>query len=439
MTRHRPLVLAFVLGCGSAGTGSSDASPDAAFDLGPAADASNDLGGDDQGTDDQGTDAGEPCAPADFPTLAAVDVAPGHTFAQPVYVTAAPGDPDTLYVVEKEGRIVVVQDGAVRDTPFFDVRGEVLTDSEQGLLGLAFHPDYASNGRFFVFLTPGEPRRNVVAEYARDPEAPFQALPDEVERLMEVEDSRPNHNGGMLAFGPDGFLFVAMGDEGGAGDRFGTVGNGLDRTTLFGALLRLDVDAAPTFAAAGNPFTLPEGQPQVWAYGLRNPWRFSFDRVTGDLWIGDVGQNAFEEIDFLPAGAPAGANFGWRAYEGFSVFNAGNTDLAVDRVDPLLVYAHGESDQPIGPGVSITGGYVYRGEAIPALEGLYLYGDFRSDQIAGVRRCEGAVVQHERFPELSAGGDGRATGLASFGEDGRGELYVAYLVQGRVRRIVAAE
>ena len=427
--RTRLFLLLALVGCGS-----SDAVPgdSGSQDGGPDAEPDGDL---DATAGDQGT----PCEPAPFPSLTAEDVAPGHRFEQPLYVTTAPGDPDTLYVVEKEGRIVVVQDGEVRETPFFDVRGEVLTSSEQGLLGLAFHPDYATNGRFFVFITPGGPRRNVVAEFARDPEDALRALPDEVARLVEVQDSQPNHNGGMLAFGPDGFLYVAIGDEGGGGDRFGEIGNGLARRTLFGTLLRLDVDAAPSFAAAGNPFTLPEGQPQVWAYGLRNPWRFSFDRETGDLWIGDVGQGAFEEIDYLPAGSPGGANFGLRAYEGCSVFNEENVDLAVDRVDPVLVYPHGVEDQPIGPGVSITGGYVYRGEAIPRLQGLYLYGDFRSDRVAGVRLCDGEVVQHDRFLGLTAGGDGRGTGLASFGEDGRGELLVTYLVNGLVRRIVAVE
>ncbi|MEM1413624.1 MAG: PQQ-dependent sugar dehydrogenase [Myxococcota bacterium] len=399
-----------------------------------AGDADTGTDGDAGGTEDLGS----ACPTPAFPALTAVDVAPGVRFAQPVFATTAPGDADAIYVVEKEGTIRVVRDGAVLPTPFLDVRGEVLTASEQGLLGLAFHPDYATNGRFFVFLTPGEPRRNVVAEYARDPESPFQALPEEVERLVEVEDSQPNHNGGMLAFGPDGFLYVGIGDEGGGGDRFGEIGNGLDRTTLFGTLLRLDVDAGPSFAAAGNPFTMPEGLPQIWAYGLRNPWRFSFDRETGDLWIGDVGQNAFEEIDFLPAATPGGSNFGWRAYEGFAVFNAANVDLAEERVDPVLVYPHEVEAQPIGPGVSITGGYVYRGEAIPALDGVYLYGDFQSNQIAGVRLCEGEVVQHERLRGLARGG-GSAAGLTSFGEDAQGELLLMYLFGGELRRVVAAD
>ncbi len=432
------------LGCGDDDGGSPDASTDAAAPDGSAGDGggSEDAGGaEDGGARDDAAmtpDAGpvDPCAAAELPALALEDIVEGHRFAAPVFVTSAPGDADTLYVVEKAGRIRVVQEGAVLDTPFFDIRGTINTDGEQGLLGLAFHPEYASNGRFFVYFTPGSPRRNVVAEYRRSAADPLVADAEEVARLVEEEDSQPNHNGGMIAFGPDGFLYVAMGDEGGGGDRHGEIGNGLDTTTLFGSILRLDVDAAgDDYAAAGNPFTLPDGQPQIWAYGVRNPWRFSFDRLTDDLWVADVGQNRLEEVTVLPAGTAPGANLGWRAYEADEVFDADLTDLVPDHAAPQIVVPHDSAEVPVASACSITGGNVYRGSAVPGLWGWYLYGDYCSPNVAAVRWCEGAVQDHVRVGDLSFQG----SGLVSFGEDGHGELYVAYIGDGRVARVVAGE
>jgi len=383
---------------------------------------------------DAGRDAGSgpvTCPSETFPTLAVQDLTPSTNFNAPVFATAAPGDDDTVYVVEKIGTIAVVRDGA-RVGTFLDVRSGLLTDGEQGLLGMAFHPDYASNGRFFIYFTPGDPLRNVVAEYRRSDESPDRANPTEVARLVEVRDREGNHNGGMIAFGPDGYLYVAMGDEGGSGDRHGTIGNGLDRSNLFGSILRLDVDAADSgYAAPGNPFSGAEGLPQIYHYGLRNPWRFSFDRATGDLWIGDVGQGEWEEIDILPAGTPAGRNLGWAAYEGLEVFRSELVDLVPDHYEPSVVYAHNDSSAPAG-GVSISGGYVYRGNDIPALRGWYLYSDYISQHVGAVRYCDGEVLSHVRATGLSR----RGSGLVSFGEDTRGEMLVVYLGSSKVFRII---
>lgn len=388
----------------------------------------------DAGERDAGRDAGSgpvTCPGETLPTLALQDLTPGTNFNAPVFATSAPGDDDTIYVVEKIGTIAVVRDGA-RVGTFLDVRSGLLTDGEQGLLGMAFHPDYATNGRFFIYFTPGDPLRNVVAEYRRSTESPDRANPTEVARLVEARDREGNHNGGMLAFGPDGYLYVAMGDEGGGDDRHGTIGNGLDRSTLFGSILRLDVDAADRdYAAPGNPFSGDTGLPQIYHYGLRNPWRFSFDRATGDLWIADVGQREWEEISILPSGTPAGRNLGWAAYEGLEVFRRELLDLVPDHYEPSVVYAHEDPSAPAG-GVSISGGYVYRGNDIPALRGWYLYSDYISPHVGAVRYCDGEVLSHVRAPGLSS----RGSGLVSFGEDSRGEMLVVYIGNGKVHRIV---
>ncbi|MCB9615195.1 MAG: PQQ-dependent sugar dehydrogenase [Sandaracinus sp.] len=432
-TRWACSLLLFAACGGDDDAPSTDAGPDATVvrDGGMTEDA--DVPPPDSGGGaDAGVDAGPPACPSEtIPMLGVEDIAPGVSFSAPIYATVAPGDTDTIYVVEKTGRIVLVRDGE-RVGTFLDVSGGLLSDGEQGLLGLAFHPGYADNGRFFLFFTPGSPRRNVVAEYRRSDADPDEADPTEVARLVEVNDSESNHNGGMIAFGPDGYLYVAMGDEGGGGDRHGMFGNGLNLSTLFGSILRLDVDAAGAdYAAAGNPFSGAEGLPQIYHYGVRNPWRFSFDRTTGDLWIADVGQNVWEEIDVLPAGTPAGRNLGWAAYEGLSVHRAELVDRVADHYEPIVVYEHNDGSAPAG-GVSITGGYVYRGSAIPSLRGWYLYGDYASPHVGAVRFCDGEVLSHERAPGLS----GRGSGLGSFGEDANGELFVVYIGDGKVYRIV---
>jgi glucose/arabinose dehydrogenase len=333
--------------------------------------------------------------------------------------------------VEKAGAIRVVEGGTtVRDQNFLDIGG-LLTDGEQGLLGLAFHPDYATNGRFFVYVTPSGPRRNTVREYRRSEDDPYRADTTAVATLIDENDSESNHNGGMIAFGPDGYLYVGMGDEGGGGDRHGPTGNGLNTQTLFGSILRLDVDAGPSYAAAGNPFDGSDGRTQIWAYGIRNPWRFSFDRGTGDLWIGDVGQGSFEEITWMPSPIAPGANLGWRAYEGFSVFDEGLVSMVPDHFEPIIDYRQGRDDEPIQQGCSVTGGYVYRGSGIPALQGWYLYGDYCSPSVAAIRTCEGALQDHERIDDLSFGG----SNLVSFGQNGHGDLFIVFL-DGSLRRIV---
>lgn len=365
------------------------------------------------------------------PALTTEDFVAGRTWEQPVFLTQAPGR-NEFYVVEQTGAIRVVQNGTVLATPFLNLQSIVSTGFEDGLLGLAFHPDYAANGRFFVYYTEevGQ-RQNVVAEYQRSAGNPLIADTTE-KRLVEPVDRDSNHNGGMLAFGPDACLYVGIGDEGGAGDQRR---NGQNRTTLFGSILRLDVDADDDdFAAAGNPFSLPVGLPQIWAFGLRNPWRFSFDRLTRHLYIGDVGQNDFEEIDLLPAGTSGGQNFGWRGYEGDSVFEEDELPLVTPHVPPIDVQPH-SGDPDIGNVRSITGGYVYRGTEIAGLQGFYLFGDYATNRIAAFQYKQGLVCDRQELVGLRSNafsGDG----ISSFAQDTAGELYILYVDSGHIRKII---
>lgn len=347
---------------------------------------------------------------------------------RPVFLCSAPGDANRLYIVEQSGVIQVVEGGEVRETPFLDLSETVGSNQgEMGLLGMAFHPDYADNGRFYVHYT-NDDNNSTFASYLRS-EEPGVADPDSGTVLLTVEQPFHNHKGGMLAFGPDGYLYIGLGDGGGAND---PENNAQNRGNLLGKILRIDVDRlAPYAIPEDNPFVGVEGvRPEIWAYGLRNPWRFSFDRQTGDLWIGDVGQNALEEVNFQPAASDGGENYGWRVREG-DICRPGedNCDLP-GAVEPLLSYFR------VGP-QSVTGGYVYRGAAIPALQGTYLFADFAGASVYSLTRSGGQVRVLNETDNLD-GGAFTFSSIASLGEDGQGELYVLEYGAGRVWKIVPA-
>lgn len=329
-----------------------------------------------------------------------------------LFVTGAPGQPGRLFVVQQSGRIRVLQNGRLLGRPFLDVSGRISAGGERGLLGLAFHPDYARNGRFYVNYTDRSGDTRVV-EYRRA--SATRADPSSARVLLGVDQPFPNHNGGALAFGPDGMLYIGLGD-GGSGDD--PQGNAQDTGSLLGKLLRIDVDrradGTPYGIPAGNPFAGGGGRPEIYAYGLRNPWRFSFDRARGDLWIGDVGQGEIEEIDFRRRDTGAGANFGWRAFEGRAphIGGTGALEGPSGHTPPVAQYTHAQ-------GCSVTGGYVYRGTKVPALRGRYVYADF----------CSGTVWSMRAGP--NPGDVRRETGLGaglynvtSFGESLSGDLYV---------------
>jgi glucose/arabinose dehydrogenase len=349
--------------------------------------------------------------------------------ADPVYLTHA-GDA-RLFVVEQPGRILVLEGGELRAEPFLDISSRVLIGDERGLLSVAFHPDYDANGFLFVNYTRRPDGATVVSRFRRDGADPDRVDDSSEAVLFVVPQPFPNHNGGQLQFGPDGMLWIGMGDGGNA---FDPLCNAQRRDTLLGKLLRVDVDhgsGSPPFyrVPSDNPFVGAGGfEDEVWAVGLRNPWRFSFDRETGDLYIGDVGQRRIEEIDFEPAGDPGGHNYGWRKMEGSACANvaSGCPGYAPDCGDPVLVLPVLEYEHDAG-NCSVTGGYVYRGTQIPELRGSYLYGDFCSGRLFAAVRSDGVWQARALDPRLRA--------LSSFGEDAAGELYLLSLEGGRVARL----
>lgn len=316
-----------------------------------------------------------------------------------------------LFITEKNGQVRVLEDGGVLSTPFLDLTGVVSGGGEQGLLGLAFHPQYADNGRFFVNYTRAD-GDTVVAEFSVSDD-PNVADAGSEKVLLTVAQPYDNHNGGNLAFGPDGLLYIGLGDGGAGGD---PKGRGQDLGTLLGKMLRIDVDNGDPYAVPpSNPFVGAEGaEPEIWAYGLRNPWKYSFDRETGDLWIADVGQGSYEEVNVQPAGSAGGENYGWDVLEGSSCYSDdGSVSECARDGFTLPVTEYGRDE-----GQSVTGGYVYRGERIPALRGQYVFGDFSSGTLW--RTAPAGDGSYTRDTLLEAG-----FLVAAFGEDEAGELYVA--------------
>jgi glucose/arabinose dehydrogenase len=310
-----------------------------------------------------------------------------------------------LFLVLQDGVIRIVQNGALLETPFLDIRQQVgRTGNEQGLLGLAFHPGYIENGFFYLNYTD-RAGNTIIARYQVSNQDANLANPDSEKILLTVSQPYANHNGGGVVFGPDGYLYLSLGDGGSGGD---PQGNGQSTETLLGKILRLDVNQGDPYGIpADNPFISGGGRPEIWLYGLRNPWRFSFDRTTGDLWIGDVGQDKWEEVDFLPAGHPGGENLGWNFKEGTHTYQGTPPQ---DLVDPVFEYDHSQ-------GCSISGGFVYRGGELPEWQGIYLFADFCTGNVWGTRKTtENTWETQLLFQNVGS--------ITSFGEDENGEIYL---------------
>jgi uncharacterized repeat protein (TIGR03806 family) len=378
-----------------------------------------------------------PARPQPAAVVQVTRVFPALSFSSPVGLLQAPGDASRWFVVEQAGRVRVFDatPGVAQAATFVDLTARVVSGGERGLLGLAFHPDWPRTPEAFASYTRPSPRlQSVVSRLvSRDGGATLDAGSEQV--VLTVDQPETNHNGGHLAFGPDRYLYVGLGDGGGAGDRHGTIGNGQDPTTLLGKLLRVEVrgTGAGYAVPADNPYAAnprcaggrgPQPCPELWASGFRNPWRWSFDRSTGDLWVGDVGQNAWEEVDRVTRGA----NYGWRLREGAHCYDPASGCPAPGTVqngglivDPVTEYDH-------GVGQSITGGYVYRGSALPALAGQYLFGDFASGRLwAHVPGAPGLAKR-----ELLA----TSVSISSFGEGLDGELYLVNYANGQLLKLV---
>ena len=358
--------------------------------------------------------------------------------SRPVFVCAPPGDTNRLFIVEQHSRLIRIFNrvtGTLNEIPFLQTPG-VRTGNEQGLLGLAFHPGYRTNGYFFINLTPsGGSARTEVLRYTAsgDPATSDIAEPGSRKLIVTFVQPESNHNGGWMGFGPDGYLYISSGDGGGGNDQHppAGLGNAQNRASLLGKILRLDVDG-------GDPYAIPDGNPfkdhatfaeEIWAFGLRNPWRCSIDSETGDLWIGDVGQGAREEIDVVPSGV-GGLNFGWRPREG-AIQNPSfpNETPVTAAVDPV-------TDYPRSMGYSVTGGYLYRGSAIPELRGKYIFADYGSARFWTITPDASGTNGARQEVTAEVNPSPRVVSdVSSFGEDAEGELYICDL-DGAVFKIV---
>ena len=336
-----------------------------------------------------------------------------QNFDRPLYLTGSGDGSNRLFVLEQGGKIWVVTDGKKSDVPFLDVSKLLSSDvfsggySERGLLGIAFAPDYKTSGIFYIDHTDVK-GDSVIARYHVSKDNPDVADPNSAQTILTQKQPYANHNGGQLAFGPDGYLYIAFGDGGSGGDPQNRAQN---LGTWLGKILRIDVSGDNYTVPKDNPFVNTQGAlPEIWAYGLRNPWRFSFDRQTGDLYIGDVGQDKWEEVDFQPAGDKGGENYGWNIYEGLHPYNG--AAAPANMILPVAEYSHSE-------GIAVSSGYVYRGTKIPGLVGTYFYGDYGTGTIWSLYRDASGQWQSNYFMKNTG------NTISSFGQGDDGELYIA--------------
>ena len=364
-------------------------------------------------------------------SLSSIQIANG--FTKPVYVCQPPGDNDRLFVLEQKGIIKIIKNGKTVRKPYADLRNRIhnpiTPGDERGLLGLAFHANYQNNG--FVYINYSDKNDHTIVSRFRVASDPDRLDTKSEKVLIKLKQPFSNHNGGHMEFGPDGYLYISVGDGGKWGDPYN---NAQNLGNLFGKILRIDVDT-------GDPYAIPDDNPfinnedakdEIWLYGLRNVWRFSFDWGKGDVYLGDVGQDLWEEIDFVAAENAGGQNFGWRVMEGNHCYNP-KEDCEPTGELPIFEYPNDANymkiltgmDEPNVDGCSVTGGYVYRGSAISELQGTYFFADYCSGNIWTFKEKNGKATEFQnRTEEISLGGGGFTNYISSFGEDNNGELYI---------------
>ncbi len=358
----------------------------------------------------------------------------GASLSQPLDITGCGDDSGRLFITQKGGTIRIIKDNVVMDEYFLEIPSKVINSGERGLLGMAFHPQYPDSPYIYVNYVITGSITNRISRFSLNPEDPNDM--DESTELILVEQAgvQTNHKAGGLAFGPDGYLYIGFGDGGGGGD---PAKAGQDLETLLAKIIRIDVDhkdgqlnyAIPP----DNPFVGTTGLDEIWVYGIRNPWRISFDRLTGDFWIGDVGQNLWEEVDMIPAGTPGGMNFGWNCQEANHPYSPQNCAQGTDFTFPVFEYPHSCNPCPVGRGASLTGGFVYRGSDFPLLQGLYICTDYVSNYLWMIKQTGSDPVTVDVFTQ---NGSGIVSQIVSFGEDDHGELYACNL-NGTIYRVGA--
>ncbi len=342
---------------------------------------------------------------------------PNLSFDNPVEFVQTGDNSARFFVVEQAGIIKVFSSNSSTSSSFLDISSRVRFGGEQGLLGLAFHPDFSKNGFFYVNYTAARPLRTIVSRFSISKTNPDQADADSEKVLLSFEQPYSNHNGGKIAFGPDGYLYIATGDGGSTGD---PQNHSQNKSSLLGKMLRIDVNKTE----GGNPYAIPADnpfvsesttRPEIYAYGLRNPWRFSFDKSSGKLWVGDVGQNELEEVDIIEKGG----NYGWRIKEADKCYQSRSNCIEKDLIKPVYQYSHSNGD------ISVTGGYVYRGNKLPDLQGKYIYADYASGRVWALTYEEGKPVQNKLLFKLSGT-------VSAFGEDAQHELYICDYANGKI-------
>ena len=373
---------------------------------------------------------------AEEKNLSSVLIADGYK--KPVFITSYPNNAKLLYIVEQAGLIKIINDGKKLSRPFFDINKRVVNPNrpgdERGLLGFAFHPNHTNNGKFYINYMDND-GNTIVSEFSTNSELRANHKSERI--ILKLKQPYGNHNGGDIQFGPDGYLYISIGDGGKAGDPLNA---GQDLSSLFGKIIRIDIEQKPYGIPKSNPFFGQKGKrEEIWAWGLRNVWRFSFDKQTGDKYLADVGQNKWEEVNFEPASSKGGLNYGWRIMEANHCYDPKENCPTEGLIKPIIEYPNDANHPAFAfriieelsfsetdvEGCSVTGGYVYRGQKIKSMQGQYIFGDYCSGNIWTLKVVNGKAINFKnRTEEINIGGGEFTTYISSFGQDSDGEIYI---------------